>query len=122
MRRGIARNKPVIWVKRKQKSFCKGGWTAKSLICPRANLLALSAALSKYGSSFRDAPLGAGPKSRSCINVQRVARVNEATRGDAAAANPDIASLIRVAFPQKHHGRNRPGHRGLRKLRLLTAP
>ena len=32
----MARNKPVIWVRRKQKSFCKWDWTAKSLICPRA--------------------------------------------------------------------------------------
>jgi hypothetical protein len=34
MERGIAEIKPVIWVRRKQKSFCKRGWTSKSVICP----------------------------------------------------------------------------------------
>jgi hypothetical protein len=32
-----AQNKPVIWVRRKRKYFCKQGWTGKSVICPSRN-------------------------------------------------------------------------------------
>jgi hypothetical protein len=38
----MAKNKPVIWVKKEQEYFCKRGWTGKSLICPPSKISAIA--------------------------------------------------------------------------------